>query len=103
MGAALYSSTAQSFSNAEITPSITFLHKGPCRTVRRRMSCRTSAAQDAMCKDKVNSVKAPVRVEGSSAVSFLGAGGQEITIQCPKVRSQDMRCKSPAGYTHGCT
>jgi hypothetical protein len=38
-----------------------------------------------MCKDKVNSTKAPVRVEGSSAVSFLGAGGQEITIECPKV------------------
>lgn len=59
----------------------------------RHTSCRTFAAQDAFCKDKVNSSKAPVHVEGTSTVSFLGAGGQEISIECPKVGGQSLALK----------
>lgn len=41
-------------------------------------------AADAFCKDKVNTVK-KVNVEGSATVTFLGAGGQSISVDCPKV------------------
>ena len=41
-------------------------------------------AADAFCKDKVNVTK-KVSVEGSATVTFLGAGGQSISVQCPKV------------------
>ncbi|KAK9839436.1 hypothetical protein WJX81_001882 [Elliptochloris bilobata] len=40
-------------------------------------------AADAFCKDKVNIVK-KVNVEGTATVTFLGAGGQSISVECPK-------------------
>ena len=42
-------------------------------------------AADAFCKDKVNITK-KVSVEGSATVTFLGAGGQSVSVECPKVR-----------------
>ncbi len=42
-------------------------------------------AADAFCKDKVNTVKR-VNVEGTATVTFLGAGGQSVAVECPKVR-----------------
>lgn len=51
----------------------------------RQFVVRTFAAQDAFCKDKVATPKTSVAVEGTATVSFLGAGGHEIRIECPKV------------------
>jgi hypothetical protein len=49
-----------------------------------RTAVRVHAA-DAFCKDKVNTVKR-VNVEGTATVTFLGAGGQSVAVECPKVR-----------------
>jgi hypothetical protein len=51
----------------------------------RKFSVETLAAQEPFCRDKVATVPKAVRAEGTSTVSFLGAGGQEISIECPKV------------------
>ena len=53
-----------------------------------RLLCRPMYANkaDAMCKDLVNAPrKAEAVQEGVASVSFLGAGGKEITVECPKV------------------
>lgn len=53
-----------------------------------RLICRPSQASkaDAMCKDLVNAPRKQEAVqEGIATVSFLGAGGKEITVDCPKV------------------
>ncbi len=63
------------------------LQSGTTRRQRNITGVRVFAAQEAFCKDKVNTVKEVVKVEGTATVSFLGAGGQEITIDCPKVRA----------------
>lgn len=52
--------------------------RGRCRHLR------TAAKQDTYCKDVVN-IKKEVKSEGVARVSFLGAGGHEIQIDCPKV------------------
>ncbi len=44
----------------------------------------TYAKQDTFCKDVVN-IRKEVKTEGVARVSFLGAGGHEIQIDCPKV------------------
>ena len=45
---------------------------------------QTYAKQDTFCKDVVNVTK-KVETEGSSRISFMGAEGHEIQIDCPKV------------------
>ena len=54
-----------------------------------RSLCRPIAAknQDAMCKDQVNTPRQQVASDGGVAsVSFLGANGLEISVDCPKAR-----------------
>lgn len=71
------------------------LPQQPCSTTgrslnpsyRSRERCRhvqTYAKQDTFCKDVVNVTK-KVNTEGSSRISFMGAEGHEIQIDCPKV------------------
>ena len=53
-----------------------------------RILCRPPNASkaEAMCKDLVNAPRKSEAVqEGVAMVSFLGAGGKEITVECPKV------------------
>ena len=38
-----------------------------------------------MCKDMVNTRKERLAAEGTATVTFLGAEGQEMSIECPKV------------------
>ena len=60
-------------------------------TRRSRGRCQhlqTYAKQDTFCKDVVNVTK-EVKAEGVSRISFLGAEGHEIQIDCPKVRMTD--------------
>ena len=43
--------------------------------------------QDAMCKDQVNTPRQQIASDGGVAsVSFLGANGLEISVDCPKVQ-----------------
>ena len=54
----------------------------------QKMLCRPVRAgkADAMCKDLVNAPRSSLDAqEGVAMVSFLGAGGKEITVECPKV------------------
>lgn len=52
---------------------------------QQRASVKVRAA-DALCKDLVNEPKRQRQsVEGSSTVTFLGAGGKEMSVECPKV------------------
>jgi len=54
-------------------------HRALCRPVAARQ-------QDAMCKDQVNTPRQAKPTDGGVAsVSFLGAGGLEIIVECPKV------------------
>ena len=53
-----------------------------------RLLCRrlNASKAEAMCKDLVNAPRKSEAVqEGAAMVSFLGAGGKEITVECPKV------------------
>ena len=51
----------------------------------RRIATRIYAA-DALCKDLVNERKAPQQsAEGTATVSFLGAEGKELNVECAKV------------------
>jgi hypothetical protein len=72
--------------SAQLCSTSTSIQSGRNRRQTRKTGTRVFAAQEAFCKDKVNTVKEVVNVEGTARVSFLGAGGQEITIDCPKVR-----------------
>ena len=71
--------------SGQLCNALTSTSSGRSRGRSRSTAGKVYAAQEAFCKDKVNTVKGPVKVEGTAAVSFLGAGGQEITIECPKV------------------
>ena len=42
-------------------------------------------AEDKLCKDMVNEKKDVSGLEGSVKVTFLGANGQEYTLDCPLV------------------
>ena len=64
-------------------------------TPRQARGSLQVCAADAFCKDKVNTTK-KVSVEGSATVTFLGAGGQSISVECPKVRTR----RGSVG--HGC-
>lgn len=49
----------------------------------RNIECR---ATDATCRDLVNEPKRNGEVmEGTSTVTFLGANGKEMPVECPKV------------------
>jgi len=66
-------------------PSSIMIH--PLRAAHRSL-CEPVAArkQDAMCKDQVNTPRQSEPSDGGVAsISFLGAGGLEITVECPKV------------------
>jgi len=57
------------------------------KTSAHRALCRPVCArkQDAMCKDQVNTPRQVQAADGESAtISFLGAEGLEITVECPK-------------------
>ena len=43
-------------------------------------------AQDKLCKDMVNEKKDVSGLDGTAKVTFLGANGQEFTLDCPLVR-----------------
>ena len=47
-------------------------------------TCGRQQSKTHICKDVVN-IKKEVKSEGVARVSFLGAGGHEIQIDCPKV------------------
>lgn len=57
----------------------------PRRSHGRSQHLQTYAKQDTFCKDVVNVTK-EVKAKGVSRISFLGAEGHEIQIDCPKVR-----------------
>jgi hypothetical protein len=66
-------------------PSSRMIH--PQRAAHRAL-CKPVAArkQDAMCKDQVNTPRQSKPSDGGIAsIAFLGAGGLEITVDCPKV------------------
>lgn len=53
---------------------------------KQRKACLKVRAADALCKDLVNEPKRLQQsTEGSSTVTFLGAGGKEMSVECPKV------------------
>ncbi len=70
---------------AQLCRTSTSTGSGRSKGRSRNIASKVYAAQEAFGKDKVNTVKGPVKIEGTATVSFLGAGGQEITIECPKV------------------
>ena len=71
--------------SAQLCSTSASIQTGRITRQNRNLRTRVFAAQEAFCKDKVNTVKEVVKVEGTATVSFLGAGGQEIAIDCPKV------------------
>ena len=62
----------------------------PCsRHVRRqgRGSAVTVRAEDKLARNVISLPKRPgeVQVEGESQVTYLGAGGQQVSVRCKKV------------------
>lgn len=71
----------------------------------RRHSAVVVRADDAFCRDKVSlGGNSAVEVEGTSTVVFLGAGGQQVEIQAPKVGAQGSHSRPclehTATFTH---
>ena len=62
-----------------VTPSQS-AHRAVCRPI-------AASKADAMCKDLVSAPRtgSASTQEGNVTVSFLGAGGKEIAVDCPKV------------------
>ena len=52
---------------------------------RGRGHCTRVYAADAMCKDMVNTRTQRTASEGTATITFLGAEGQEMSVNCPKV------------------
>lgn len=84
------------------TPIARTVH--PEKAAHRSSHFTLSASKaDAMCKDLVNAPKrAETASEGVVMVSFLGAGGKEISIECPKVESGSLLCQD-LELTHSIT
>ena len=79
-------------------PSARMVHS---EKAAHRLLCRPVYASkaDAMCKDLVNAPrKTEAAQEGVTYVSFLGAGGKEITVECPKVSKAHFRDTSGIVY-----
>lgn len=55
-------------------------------TTKQKRSVVRAQSADALCKNLVNSPKKPQEsVDGSATVSFLGAGGKAMSVECAKV------------------
>ena len=52
---------------------------------RGRGHCTSVYAADAMCKDMVNTRTQRTASEGTATITFLGAEGQEMSVDCSKV------------------
>lgn len=56
---------------------------GISRALRRHRSVIVRA-DEGFCRDKVSSPAGSVTVDGTSKITFLGAGGQSVTVECSK-------------------
>ncbi len=56
----------------------------PAAAKRGRTVISTAVASETFCKDVVN-VRKEVKAEGSAMVTFMGAEGSVVTVECPKV------------------
>jgi hypothetical protein len=57
------------------------------RTKTKRHVSVVVRADDGFCRDKINlGTPAQVLVDGTATIVFLGAKGQAVEVQCPKVR-----------------
>ncbi len=56
----------------------------PVAAKRGRTVISTAVASETFCKDVVN-VRKEVKAEGSAMVTFMGAEGSVVTVECPKV------------------
>ena len=55
-----------------------------CRLVK--LECRAARNSDATCRDLVNEPKQMAgSQEGTASITFLGAKGKEMHVECPKV------------------
>lgn len=75
------------------------------RVQRQRKADVKVRAADALCKDLVNEPKRLQQsAEGSSTVTFLGAGGKEMSVECPKVSVRRLgRPTNPLSVNAPCT
>ena len=56
----------------------------PVAAKQGRTVISTAVASETFCKDVVN-VRKEVKAEGSAMVTFMGAEGSVVTVECPKV------------------
>lgn len=73
--------------NSAVGAGATRAFRQPQGTRNRRSRCRaeaTAAFQQKDCRDMVNQRK-EVEATGSIIVTFMGAEGSSVAVECPKV------------------
>ena len=77
---------ASQLSSQTCRPTLTTSQRPlPVAAKRGKLVIRSAVASETFCKDVVN-VRKEVKAEGSAMVTFMGAEGSVVTVECPKAR-----------------